>query len=917
MSRTPGDYAPVIRYGVAAAVVFGAVLTRLALVPALGAHSPYLPFTLAVLIAARFGGVRPGLAATALSALSITWFFLDPLHSFQITDPAAIGALALFIVVACLISFVAGRLRNSLLSSIRTERTLQEQARLINLSHDAIVTLDRTRQITGWNAGAQEMYGWAAAEAIGKTLHQFLPAGNPIATSEIDDILRRDGQWEGELAHTARDGRRLFVYSRQVLVRDERNEPIGILEIDQDITERKRTEQALYENESRMRLAQQVERKLMEEELRRSEEKLRVALAAAKMGIWDWNVVSGELVWSESCKALFGLSPDTAVTYKLFLQAIHPEDRDRIDGVVQSALSRGTSYDVEMRVPWPDGTERWVASIGHVFFNPAGQPIRMAGVARDITRRKENERAVLEAAKQRKLALEAARMGAWECDLDNGRVHWDEQCSKIFGGQASGWIERQQVMEQLHPDDRVKSEEVLRRAIAGEDGGAYHRECRVIWPDGTWHWVASHGQVFFEGDGAQRRPARLVGVSMETTARREAEERLSRTQKLESIGVLAGGVAHDFNNLLTVIMGSASAALEECTSCEHSKSILSASQRAAYLTKQLLAYAGKGEVVTKVFDLSELIDEAGRLLSASIPKRVELNFKLAQDLPCIEGDPGRVEQVLMNLVINAGEAIPAKSDGRVEVSTSRFALTPEMVGKHTNGYDVAAGSYVCLEVRDNGSGMDEAVASRIFEPFFSTKFTGRGLGLAAVHGIVRSSKGFIHLQSVAGSGSTFRVCFPISTKERPAKTAEAPRQQLRGSSTVLVVDDEAMVRKLASMILRRRGYEVLEAGDGKDALQVLATSSSLPALTLLDLAMPVMGGEELVPILNKNYPDLKIVITSGYPEEEARKAFASGTFAGFLQKPYTVAALSEKIADVLGSPGSGRNQRLVEFPMIG
>jgi PAS domain S-box-containing protein len=370
----------------------------MALVPALGAHSPYLPFTLAVLIAARFGGVWPGLAATALSALSVAWFFLEPLHSFKVSDPTAMGALALFTVVACLISLVAGRLRNSLLSSIRTEGTLQQQARLINLSHDAIVTMDAKWQITGWNGGAQEMYGWSASEAVGKTPQQFLPADNPIATSEIDGILRRDGQWEGEVTHTARGGRRLFVYSRQVLVRDESNEPIGILEIDRDITERKRTEQALYENESRMRLAQQVERKQMEEELRRSEEKLRVALAAAKMGIWDWNLVSGELVWSESCKPLFALSPDTVMTHKAFLQAINPEDRDRIDGAVESALSRGTPYDVEMRVPRPDGTERWVASIGQVFFNPAGQPIRMAGVVRDITRRKENERAVLEAA---------------------------------------------------------------------------------------------------------------------------------------------------------------------------------------------------------------------------------------------------------------------------------------------------------------------------------------------------------------------------------------------------------------------------------------------------------------------------------------------------------------------------------------
>jgi CheY-like chemotaxis protein len=224
-----------------------------------------------------------------------------------------------------------------------------------------------------------------------------------------------------------------------------------------------------------------------------------------------------------------------------------------------------------------------------------------------------------------------------------------------------------------------------------------------------------------------------------------------------------------------------------------------------------------------------------------------------------------------------------------------------MARQHSQDYDVPAGAHVCLEVGDNGSGMDEATISRIFDPFFSTKFTGRGLGLAAVHGIVRTAKGFIEVRSSPGRGTTFRVMLPASGRKRTARVPRiVPAQQVRGVATILVVDDEETVRTLTCMHLRRQGYEVQEAHDGKDALQVLAQSPSLPSLVLLDLAMPVMGGDELVPILQSRYPGLKVILSSGYPEEEARRLSPNGSVAGFLQKPYTGSALAEKIAQVLG-----------------
>jgi len=510
------------------------------------------------------------------------------------------------------------------------------------------------------------------------------------------------------------------------------------------------------------------------------------------------------------------------------------------------------------------------------------------------------EDAVRRLSEQRGLALEAAKLGAWDYHFDTGDVFWDERCRNMFGIPTGSQIDYDAAIARIHADDREATNEAVKQAIAGANGGAYQREFRIVWPDKSEHWVESHGHVFFEGHGDQRRAVRFVGVNLETTERRNAEERLRQTQRLESIGLLAGGVAHDFNNLLTVIMGRAGEALAERPTCEHSQAILSASERAAYLTRQLLAYAGKGQTITKLVDLTELVSQSTQLLSVSVPKRVRLSFSLSGDLPCLEADPSQIEQILMNLVGNAGEAIPPKTDGQIEITTNRFEVTPEMARLHSQGYDVAPGPYVCLEVRDNGEGMDGPTVARIFDPFFTTKFTGRGLGLAALQGIVRAAKGFVEVRSSPGHGTTFRVFLPASGKKRAMESARsAPRKQLHAASTILVVDDEEMVRKLASMTLRRYGYEVQEAQDGKEALRVLADSPSPPSLALLDLAMPVMGGDELVPILGAKYPDLKIIMSSGYPEDEARRVSPNTVIAGFLQKPYTAVALAEKIAQVL------------------
>ena len=359
-------------------------------------------------------------------------------------------------------------------------------------------------------------------------------------------------------------------------------------------------------------------------------------------------------------------------------------------------------------------------------------------------------------------------------------------------------------------------------------------------------------------------------------------------------------------------MGSADIALRKWPASEEMQHVVASSERAAHLTRQLLAYAGKGQFGSETFDLADLISRSRESLSASLPRGVSLKLNLPDEELLIRADPGQIEQVLMNLVINAGEAAAAQTEAPVEISACTCEVPTEAVAAHAPTYDAAPGKFVCLEVTDHGSGMDEATLAQIFNPFFSTKFTGRGLGLAAVQGIVRSCKGFVDVQSAPGGGSRFRVCLPSAARSAfptsPASvTSGEPSRPDRAPATVLVVDDEDMVRELACAVLVDSGYEVLQAKDGAAALETLAGATSPPAVVLLDLSMPGMQADELVPILNEKYPNLRIILTTGYAEEDVRQRFASAAIAGFLQKPYSVPSLTRKVEETLGRTGSLRS----------
>jgi len=396
-----------------------------------------------------------------------------------------------------------------------------------------------------------------------------------------------------------------------------------------------------------------------------------------------------------------------------------------------------------------------------------------------------------------------------------------------------------------------------------------------------------------------------------TQRKREAEERrkfelqVQQTQRLESLGVMAGGIAHDFNNLLTTILGRASLVLCQLDAAspfrEDLREIEEASSRAAELCRQMLAYAGKGRFITETLSLSRLVGEMTHLIEVSIPKKIQFRRHLDETIPLIEADATQLRQVVMNLIINAAEAI-SEGDGAIDVSTGVMECDEAYLRRNSPIVPPASGRFVYIEVADTGRGMDPEIQSRIFDPFFTTKFVGRGLGLATVLGIVLYHHGSLKLESEPGKGTKFRVLFPVKQNIGPAPAragADPEKKFWRGSGTILLVDDEDPVREVAAEMLRRCGFSVLTAQDGRVGVERFRERSGEIVAVVLDSAMPQMGGEEAFREIRRVRPDVPVLLASGVGDQELKQRFAREPLTGVLEKPYELWMLSAKLRELL------------------
>jgi PAS domain S-box-containing protein len=810
---------------------------------------------------------------------------------------------------------------------------------------DGILVVDGGGQIVDFNERFVQMWRFPAGFFPAFRNHSHRDPGSDRRAIEFvldqledpDGFLSRVQQLYAEPLAASfdtiefKDGR---TFERYSLPQRVDGRPVGRVWSFRDVTGRKRAEKALRESEERYRQLFDLE-----------------SDAIVLLDCTDCRVIQA----NAAAASLYGYSHEEGMLLKGTDVSTEPE------GTIRSTIEEHS----QVRIRWhrkKDGTV-FPVEIANSFFDWQGRRVQLATI-RDITARLRAEERIGQLCRLRQQLLGAGALGGklklitdgvvailggdfariWmveNADLcDRGCPHAAvsegpdvcrnrSRCLHLMA--SSGRYTRIDGGHRRVPLDCYKIGRVATGEIAGFVTNDVCHDPRVH--DHAWAeslgLVAFAGRRLVVGDGKtvgvlaffSKEPilsneenliediaataSQIIVAAQAEQQRLDLETQMQQAQRLESLGVLAGGIAHDFNNLLTAILGHANLALIDLApgSAAHDslREIDKASGRAAELCRQMLAYAGKGRFVAEPINLSRLIEETVHLLRVSISKKVLLHCQLAEGLPEIQADPAQLRQVAMNLVINAAEAI-GDADGVIAISTGVMQCDEDSLRGSRLIEPPAAGRYVYLEVTDTGCGMDAETRTRIFDPFFTTKFAGRGLGLAAVLGIVRGHRGALKVESERGRGTTFRIMFPAGAKAAAPAETGANTPPWRGTGTILLVDDEEPVRNVAGRMLERLGFAVIRAGDGREAVDLFRAHAPTVVCVLLDLAMPRMDGEETFRELRRIQPDVRVVLTSGYSNQEIMGRFRSAGLAGSIEKPFQLETLSTKLREVL-APG--------------
>lgn len=600
---------------------------------------------------------------------------------------------------------------------------------------------------------------------------------------------------------------------------------------------------------------------------------------------------------SPSISEIYGLSAEQLREDGLLArQRVHPEDADRLDRELEQAKSSMTIWQSEFRVIHPVKGSIWVEARSTPAREHDGS-IVWHGFLSDITDRKNADEALRRSEEHLRLAMGTASMGTWELELDSHALNWSENLWTMMGRTpGSETLSLETYSNALHPDDRQRVLDELTQAI--ETGRVLRCEYRIMRPDGTMRWSLSHGRVV--PDVRTNGKRRFVGVDLDITARKQLEDQFHQSQKMEAIGRLAGGVAHDFNNLLTVVNGYCYVLLSGLADNDekrhHVVAIRDAGERAARLTRQLLAFSRKTIASPQLLDLNVLLTNFEELLGRLVGEDVILALDLLPDRLRIQADPAQIEQVIVNLAVNARDAMG--TGGRLIIRTNACSLPVN--GKHQSGV-LPPGNYAELIVTDTGCGMPSEVQAKVFEPFFTTKPIGKGtgLGLSVVHGIVTQSGGDIAVQSQVGVGTTFRILLPMAEANRNDEPEVQALTSSSGTETILLVEDEDSVRRIACVALETQGYRVLPASSAAEGIELFKQHGDGIKLLVSDLVMPGMGGGQLAKELRFLRPSLKVLFISGYTEEICVQQGVMTSMESFLAKPFKPSTLARKVRTIL------------------
>ena len=627
-----------------------------------------------------------------------------------------------------------------------------------------------------------------------------------------------------------------------------------------------------------------------------SEDRLQQAIRVSRLGIFDHDQVSDTIYWSAEQRAIYGWSTDERVTLAKFLAQVHPADRERIAEAVERAHDpTGPGlFDVEHRIVRRDGKVRWLTTRSQTFFEGEGarrRPVRTVGAVQDLTEQRESE--------------EALRLFRRAADLATDAIYWlNGDGAFVYVNEAAcrslGYTREELIRLTLWEVDPVHSREDWERSWRNpeerRDPSAAPMRTMHRRKDGTIFPVEVQAQHLQLTDGALK-----VAYVREISERDRLEAQLRQAQKMESVGRLAGGVAHDFNNLLTAISGNVELALLDLRPSDPLHELLvevhRAADSAANLTRQLLAFSRKQVIDPRVVNLNGIVDELQRMLKRLMREDVDVHVKLDPALWHTRVDRGQLEQILINLAVNARDAMP--NGGRLTLETGNAVLDEEYA--RTRSY-VAPGEYVRLAVSDDGTGMGEEAKAHLFEPFFTTKEHGKGtgLGLAMVYGAVKQNRGSIEVESEPGKGATFRIYLPRVVAATDPLPVPSPTTRLStGTETILLVEDDEKVRAVAVGLLTRQGYTVHAFSCGDEALTALPALRGRLALLITDVVLPGLNGRILAQQVRALQPEIKVLYTSGYSENVVIHHGVLDPGIEFIPKPYSIELLARRVREVL------------------
>jgi PAS domain S-box-containing protein len=662
----------------------------------------------------------------------------------------------------------------------------------------------------------------------------------------------------------------------------------------------------LKESENRHRAAfeqledEVSERRRAEDKLRKSEERFREMAEHISEAFWlyDWNkrkVIytspAYESIWGRPVEDLYAHEAE-------WNESVHPEDLEYARVSFEKIVQTGGGEKREYRIVRPDGSVRWVSDRGFAIRDENGQVVRIAGIAEDITERKRAEVALRESEERFRELAELMPETIFEVNLEGQLTFVNRNAYNYFGYTQADLKQGLGSFDMIIPAERDRAKENVAKILSGEQTGI--NEYTALRKDGTTFPVMIYSAPIFK----EGKPVGLRGFVIDITDRKtaEAERRklqvqFQQAQRFEALGTLAGGIAHDFNNLLMNIQGNTSLMLFELNNThphfELLKNIEKQVKSGAQLTQQMLGYARKGKFNVKPVDLNQIVDESAETFGRT-RKEITIERKFENDLFSIAADKGQIDQVLLNLYVNAADAMPG--GGKLIIKT-RNQTHLNIKSDH---YNPMPGNYVQLTISDTGSGMDKATLERIFDPFFTTKEMGRGtgLGLASVYGIIKSHDGYIDVESEKGHGTTFTIFLPASESGIEGN-AEADARLIRGSGTLLIVDDEELVLDVGANMLEKLGYTVLKAHNGTEAVDIFTANHDKIKMVILDIIMPDMGGGAVYDKIKPINPNVKVLLSSGYSVDGQAIELLERGCDGFMQKPFTMEELSGKITQIL------------------